>query len=82
MKKTITIAVDAMGGDNSPKKIIDGISIHYQNSKETNYKIFGDDYKNILNETDEVLYEFFPESLLGYSSDMSTPLSFLDCLYN
>ena len=43
MKKTITIAVDAMGGDNSPKKIIDGISIHYQNSKETNYKIFGDE---------------------------------------
>ena len=25
MSKVITIAVDAMGGDNSPKKIIDGI---------------------------------------------------------
>ena len=36
----------------------------------------------ILNENDEVLYEFISESLLGYSSDMSTPLSFLDCLYN
>ena len=24
------IAVDAMGGDNSPKKIIDGINHHYK----------------------------------------------------
>ena len=36
----------------------------------------------LLNENDEVLYEFISESLLGYSSDMSRPLSFLDCLYN
>ena len=36
----------------------------------------------ILNENDQVLYEFISKSLLGYSSDMSTPLSFLDCLYN
>ena len=33
MKKLITIAVDAMGGDNSPQKIIDGIEHHHQNSK-------------------------------------------------
>ena len=32
----------------------------------------------LLNEKDEVLYEFFPESLLGYASKMSSPLSFLD----
>ncbi len=36
----------------------------------------------LLNENDEVLYEFISESLLVYSSDMSTPLSFLDCLCN
>ncbi len=36
----------------------------------------------LLNENDEVLYEFISESLLGYSSDMSKPLSFLDCLLN
>jgi len=46
MKKMITIAVDAMGGDNSPKKIIDGIELHYRNSKNVFYKIFGD--KNII----------------------------------
>ena len=36
-----TIAIDAMGGDNSPKKIIDGINFHHQNSKNVFYKIFG-----------------------------------------
>ena len=29
MSSMIRIAVDAMGGDNSPKKIIDGIIKHY-----------------------------------------------------
>ncbi len=43
MIKPITIAVDAMGGDNSPYKVIKGIGIHHKNSKETNYKIFGDE---------------------------------------
>ena len=32
----------------------------------------------LLNENDEILYEFFSESLLGYSRKMSEPLSFLD----
>ena len=30
MKKMITIAVDAMGGDNAPLKIIDGIELHHK----------------------------------------------------
>ena len=33
MKKFITIAVDAMGGDNAPKKIIDGFELHHKKSK-------------------------------------------------
>ena len=41
MSKVITIAVDAMGGDNSPKKVIDGINFHHQKSKNIFYKIFG-----------------------------------------
>jgi len=32
MSKIIKIAVDAMGGDNSPKKIIDGINHHYKSN--------------------------------------------------
>ena len=42
MNKIIKIAVDAMGGDGSPKKIIDGIFHHYQKNKNTYYQIFGD----------------------------------------
>jgi len=38
----VKIAVDAMGGDGSPKKVIDGIIHHYKNNKHSYYKIFGD----------------------------------------
>ena len=33
MNNPIIIAVDAMGGDNSPSKVIEGISIHSKNQK-------------------------------------------------
>tara|TARA_Y100001968_G_scaffold153788_1_gene140526 strand:+ start:122 stop:889 length:768 start_codon:yes stop_codon:yes gene_type:complete len=36
----------------------------------------------LLNEEHEVLYEYISESLLGYSSNMSAPLSFLDNALN
>ena len=42
MNKIIKIAVDAMGGDKSPKKIIDGIIHHYKKNQNTYYQIFGD----------------------------------------
>tara|TARA_B100000767_G_scaffold181769_1_gene169705 strand:+ start:154 stop:1158 length:1005 start_codon:yes stop_codon:yes gene_type:complete len=42
MNKTIKIAVDAMGGDSSPKKVIDGISHHFKTNKNSFYQIFGD----------------------------------------
>ena len=45
MIKIIKIAVDAMGGDNSPKKIIDGINHHYKSNSNTFYQIFGDKEK-------------------------------------
>ncbi|MDA9662258.1 phosphate acyltransferase PlsX [Candidatus Pelagibacter sp.] len=45
MSKIIKIAVDAMGGDNSPKKIIDGINHHYKSNTNTFYQIFGDKEK-------------------------------------
>ena len=46
MDNNITIAVDAMGGDGSPKKILEGINEHNKKSKNVNYLIFGD--KNII----------------------------------
>ncbi len=42
MSSMIKIAVDAMGGDNSPKKIIDGIIKHHSSNENVFYKIFGD----------------------------------------
>jgi glycerol-3-phosphate acyltransferase PlsX len=42
MSKTIKIAVDAMGGDDSPKKVINGIIHHYKKNNNTFYQIFGD----------------------------------------
>ena len=39
MNNKIIIAIDAMGGDDSPNKVIKGISIHSENSHNVNYKI-------------------------------------------
>ena len=42
MNDKIKIAVDAMGGDGSPKKVVDGIIHNHQKSKENFYSIYGD----------------------------------------
>mgnify|MGYP001302038090 FL=1 len=41
MNNPIFVAVDAMGGDNSPKKVIEGIKLHANSSDNVFYKIFG-----------------------------------------
>ena len=46
MINPIRIAVDAMGGENSPYKVIKGIEIHSTESKNIFYNIFGN--KNII----------------------------------
>ena len=46
MSEIVKIAVDAMGGDSSPKKVIDGIILNHQANKNNFYKIFGK--KNII----------------------------------
>ena len=50
MSELIKIAVDAMGGDGSPKKIIDGIIQNHKKNKENYFKIFGnqDEIVNLL----------------------------------
>ena len=60
MTKLIKIAVDAMGGDNSPKKVIDGIIHNHKKNKENFYKIFWDKdeiSKHLDNQIDESFYE-------------------------
>ena len=43
MSELIKIAVDAMGGDNSPKKIIDGIIHNHKSNHENFFHIFGNE---------------------------------------
>jgi len=41
MNKKVRIAIDAMGGENSPKKIIEGIKISLKKSKENIFFLYG-----------------------------------------
>ena len=43
MTDLIKIAVDAMGGDNSPNKTIEGIILNHSKNKNLFFKIFGDE---------------------------------------
>jgi glycerol-3-phosphate acyltransferase PlsX len=45
MSDLIKIAVDAMGGDNSPNKVIEGIILNHKTNKNNFFKIFGDKNK-------------------------------------
>ena len=45
MNNPIKIAVDAMGGENSPYKVVKGIEIHFLKSKNIFYNIFGNKNK-------------------------------------
>ncbi len=47
MNNKIIIAIDAMGGDDSPNKVIKGISLHSKRANNVNYKIFGN--KDLIN---------------------------------
>ena len=53
MSDMIKIAVDAMGGDGSPKKVIDGIVFNHPSNVNVFFKIF--DTKNIVKGTDTPL---------------------------
>ena len=72
MSDLIKIAVDAMGGDGSPKKIIDGIIFNNKSNKNIFYKIFGD--KNqihdlIKNKIDNKFYEIIHTNKVIKSTD-------------
>ena len=60
MSDLINIAIDAMGGDNAPKKIIDGIILNHKSNKKNFFKIFGNENeisKFIINKIDKKYYE-------------------------
>ena len=41
MTKKVKIAIDAMGGDKSPKKVIEGISISLKSNKDNSFYLYG-----------------------------------------
>ena len=41
MTNKVNIAIDAMGGENSPKKIIDGINISLQSNQQNFFFLYG-----------------------------------------
>ena len=45
MSKKVKIAVDAMGGENSPNKILEGIKISLKTNKENFFYLYGDENK-------------------------------------
>ena len=59
MDKVIKIAVDAMGGDGSPKKVINGIIHHFKSNKNSFYQIFGDSEKILPCINDDLPNSFF-----------------------
>jgi glycerol-3-phosphate acyltransferase PlsX len=72
MSELIKIAVDAMGGDGSPKKIIDGIIHNNKSNKENYFKIFGnkDEIEKLINnKIDKNFYEIIHTDKVVKSTD-------------
>ena len=89
MSENIKIAVDAMGGENSPKKIIEGILKNHKENSDVLYNIFGDLEKiepllpknynkrifNIVNTKNKILDTDSPLSAAKKGKDTSMWLS-------
>ena len=72
MSDLIKIAVDAMGGDGSPKKIIDGLIHNNNKNKENFFLIFGDQEKIedcISNKIDKNFYKLIDTKKIVKSTD-------------
>ena len=59
MSKLVKIAVDAMGGDGSPKKVIDGIVHNHKINQDNFFKIFGNKNEIIKHLNNKVNQKFF-----------------------
>ena len=72
MSDLIRIAVDAMGGDGSPKKVIDGITYNHKFTKDSFYRIFGDENeikKYLDNKIGKDFYEIINTNNVVKSTD-------------
>ena len=71
MSDLTKIAVDAMGGDGSPDKVINGIIHNHKNNHENFFYIFGDE-KKILDILDNKIDKNFFKIINTKKSVMST----------
>ena len=72
MSDFIKIAVDAMGGDNSPHKIVDGIVLNNKSNKENFFYIFGNEKKilsSLNNRIDKKFYKIINTENFVKSTD-------------
>ena len=72
MNNLIKIAVDAMGGDGSPKKVIDGIIFNHKSNQNNFFRIFGNRdqiLENIDNKIDKNFYEIVHTNNVVKSTD-------------
>ena len=72
MQNLVKIAVDAMGGDGSPKKVIDGLIHNHKNKKVNFFKIFGNEneiLKHINNNIDKSYYDIINTENFVRSTD-------------
>ena len=72
MSDLTKIAVDAMGGDGSPKKIIDGILHNHKTDKKNFFKIFGNKIEIdelIKGKLDKYFYEIIHTDNVVKSTD-------------
>ena len=59
MQNLVKIAVDAMGGDGSPKKVIDGIIHNHKSNSNNFYKIFGNRDEILKYINDKIKIDFY-----------------------
>ena len=72
MLNQIKIAVDAMGGEGSPEKTINGIIHNHKSNKDNFFRIFGDKLKiekMISNKIDNKFYEIINSDDVVKSTD-------------
>ena len=77
MSNKIKIAIDAMGGDHSPKKIIDGIAYSLKYNRDTSFLLFGDSgsINNELNKNKIVKDHCEIINTKNFISDKESPLT-------
>ena len=75
MSKKFNIAVDAMGGDNAPEKVLAGIDLFFKKNKkhDFNFNLYGNEsgikkiinkYKNINKDNLKIIHA--PDKVPGY----------------